>query len=45
MSKLIVESKDLEELEIALESIIPLFLDGYKGGTTQNGCNWDLEDN
>ena len=42
--KLIINADNLEELEIALESVTPLFLDGYKGGITQNGCNWDIEE-
>ena len=42
--KLIVESENLEELDIALESIVPLFLEGYKGGETQNNCYWNIEE-
>ncbi len=42
--KLIIKAENLEELETALESIMPLFLDGFKEGVTQNGCQWNIEE-
>jgi hypothetical protein len=42
--KLIIEAENTEELQIALESIVPLVEQGYDGGNTNNGCYWYIEE-
>lgn len=42
--KLIVEAENNKELQEALESIVFLIKENYSGGTTNNGCYWNIDE-